>query len=62
MTDRLGEVETPLIPAFARQKQVDLEFEASLVCRTSPRTARTTQRKLISDGKQMHQDSQRVNG
>ena len=40
----------PLIPAFGRQKQVELcEFEASLVYRTSSRTARAvTQRNPVS--------------
>jgi hypothetical protein len=30
----------PLIPALGRQRQVDFEFEASLVYRMSSRTAR----------------------
>ena len=39
----------PLIPEIGRQRQVISEFEASLVYKVSPRTARTTQRnkKLI---------------
>jgi hypothetical protein len=37
---------TPLIPALERQRQADLcEYEASLVCKVSSRTVRTTQRK-----------------
>ena len=36
---------TPLIPALRRQRQVDVyEFEASLVYRSSSRTARATQK------------------
>jgi hypothetical protein len=39
----------PLIPAPGRKRQVDYcEFEANLVYRTSSRTARTTQRNLVS--------------
>jgi hypothetical protein len=40
---------TPLTPALGRQRQVNLsEFEASLVHRVNPRTARATQRNSIS--------------
>jgi hypothetical protein len=35
---------TPLILALGRQRQVDFEFEASLVYRVSSRTVRTAQR------------------
>jgi hypothetical protein len=38
----------PLIPAFGRQRQADSEFKASLVYRVSSRTARDTQRNLVS--------------
>jgi hypothetical protein len=42
----------PLIPAFRRQRQVDLcEFKASLVYRASSRTARATQRNPVSKKK-----------
>jgi hypothetical protein len=45
---RHGGLFTPLIPALKRQQQVDLrEFEASLVYRVSPKTARATQRNPI---------------
>jgi hypothetical protein len=38
----------PLVPALGRQRQEDLcEFEASLVYRVSPRTARATQRNPV---------------
>ena len=38
-----------LIPGLWRQRQVDLcEFEASLVYRLSSRTARATQKNLVS--------------
>jgi hypothetical protein len=37
----------PLIPALGQSKQI-LEFEASLVCRASSRTARATQRNPVS--------------
>ena len=44
---------TPLIPAFGRQRQVDLcEFEASLVYRVSSRTDRVTQRNSVLKNKQ----------
>jgi hypothetical protein len=43
-TRRLALWCTPLIPALGRQRQVDLKFEASLVCRVSSRTARAAQR------------------
>jgi hypothetical protein len=39
---------TLLIPVLRRQRQVELwEFEASLVCRVSSRTARATQRNPV---------------
>jgi hypothetical protein len=39
----------PLISVLRRQRQVDLcEFEASLVYRLSSRTARATQKNLVS--------------
>ena len=38
----------PLIPALGRKRQVDLsEFEASLVCKVSSKTAKATQRNPI---------------
>ena len=43
---------TPLVPALGRQRQVDLcQFEASLIYRGSSRTARATQRNLVSKNK-----------
>jgi hypothetical protein len=43
---------TLLIPVLRRQRQVELwEFEASLVCRVSSRTARATQRNPVSKNK-----------
>ena len=40
---------TPLIPTLERQRQADLyEFKASLVYRESSRTAKDTQRNLVS--------------
>jgi hypothetical protein len=48
-----------LIPALGRQRQADLcESEVSLVCRSSSRTARATQRNRVSDKQtntQIHQ-------
>jgi DNA repair photolyase len=41
----------PSIPALGRQRQVDFEFEASLVYRVSSRTARATQRNPVSKKK-----------
>jgi hypothetical protein len=38
---------TPLIPALGRQRRIS-EFKASLVYRVSSRTARATQRNLVS--------------
>jgi hypothetical protein len=38
----------PLILALGRQRQVDSEFEASLVYRVSSRTDRPTQRNPVS--------------
>jgi hypothetical protein len=38
----------PLIPALRRQRQAISEFKASLVYRVSSRTARATQRNLVS--------------
>jgi hypothetical protein len=37
----------PLIPALGRQRQVDSEFEASLVYRVSSRTASVIQRNPV---------------
>jgi hypothetical protein len=43
----------PLIPAYRRQKQVDLwKYKASLVFRVSSRTAESTQRRIILKTKQ----------
>jgi hypothetical protein len=43
-----------LIPAFGRQKQVDLsEFEVNLVYRVNSRTARVIQRNLVLKEKQL---------
>ena len=39
---------TPLIPALGRQRQVDSEFEASLVYKVSSRTAKAIQRNPVS--------------
>ena len=48
---------TPLIPALGRQKLADLcEFEASLVYRSSSRTARATLRNLILKRKKKEQN------
>lgn len=44
-----GQWHTPLIPAPGRQRQADREFEASLVCRASSRTARDSQRNIVSE-------------
>ena len=42
----------PLIPALGRQRQVDIcEFEASLVYKVSPRTARALQRNTVLNTK-----------
>ena len=42
----------PLIPKLKRQRQVDLcEFEASLVYKSSSRTARATQGNSVSEKK-----------
>jgi hypothetical protein len=42
----------PLILALGRQKQADLcEFEASLVCTVSSRTAKATERNHVSKNK-----------
>jgi hypothetical protein len=42
----------PLIPALGRQRHVDLcEFKASLIYRVSSRTAKATQRNLVSKNK-----------
>jgi hypothetical protein len=38
----------PLIPALGRQRQMDSEFQASLVYRVSSRTARAIQRNPVS--------------
>jgi hypothetical protein len=38
---------TPLIPALGRQRQVDSEFEVSLVYRVSSGTARAIQRNPV---------------
>lgn len=41
---------TPLILALRRRKQVDFcEFEANLIYRVSPRTARATRRSSVTD-------------
>jgi hypothetical protein len=53
---------TSLIPALGRQRQVDLEFEATLVYRGSFRTARATQRNPVSkqtNKKQTHKKIRR---
>ena len=39
----------PLIPALGRQRQVDLEFKASLVYRMSSGTAKATERNPVSN-------------
>jgi hypothetical protein len=46
----------PLIPALGRQRQVDLEFEASLVYRVSSRTARAIQRNPVSKNQKKKQN------
>jgi hypothetical protein len=38
---------TPLIPGLGRQRQVDSEFEASLVYKVSSRTARAIQKNPV---------------
>ena len=38
-----------MVPALGRLRQVISEFEASLVCRVSSRTARATQRNPVSE-------------
>jgi hypothetical protein len=48
-----------LLPALRKQRQADLsEFEASLVYRVSPRTARATQRNPVSKQQQQQQSKQ----
>ena len=51
-----------LVPALEKQRQADLsEFEDSLVCRVSSRTARTvTQRNPISKNKQTKQTNKQI--
>jgi hypothetical protein len=48
----------PLIPALGRQRQVDFEFEASLVYKVSSRTARAIQRNPVLKNKQKQQQQQ----
>ena len=45
-----------MIPAFGRQREIS-EFEASLVYRVSPRTARATQRNPVSETKQTNKQN-----
>jgi len=44
----------PFILALGRQRQVASEFEASLVCRMSSRTARVTEKPHPGKNPQMH--------
>ena len=49
-----------LIPALGRQRQEDpCEFEASLVCRESSRTARATLRNPVSVGRGKREEEER---
>ena len=50
----------PLIPKLKRQRQVDLcEFEASLVYKSSSRTARATQGNSVSEKKKRKKERER---
>jgi hypothetical protein len=53
----------PLISALGKERQADLcEFEASLVCRVSSRTARVTERNTVSKTKTKQANISRLPG
>jgi hypothetical protein len=51
----------PLIPTLGRQRQVDFEFEASLVFKVSARTARAIQRNPVSKTQNLNQTKTKQN-
>jgi hypothetical protein len=51
---------TPLIPALRKQRQVDSEFEASLVYKVSSRTARAIKKPCLKKNKKTNKQTKRI--